>query len=166
VRRHPHVFGEVDVADSAEVHRNWERIKREEKSIGALGAIPKELPALARAAKIYRRAVGVGFSFETVEDVMADLEDEVGELRTETTKEEPDPERVTSELGDVLFSAVCVGQRFGIEPETALRTMLDRFQARFSLMESNVARDGRELESLSKGEWEQYWDQAKRELTQ
>jgi len=165
IRRHPHVFGDIEVEDAEQVHRNWERIKRSEAegSKGVLSGIPRELPALARAAKIYRRAVGVGFSFASVEEVLKDLEDEIAELRAETTKPTPDPERVASELGDVIFSAVCVGQRFGLEAEASLRTMLDRFTVRFSFMEAQAARDGRDLESLSADEWRRYWEQAKRE---
>jgi MazG family protein len=161
VKRHPHVFGDVTVADAEEVHRNWERIKRDEKGSGVLDSIPKALPALARAAKVYRRAVGVGFSFETVEDVFADLEDEVAELRAEVVADDPDLVRVSDEVGDVLFSAVCVAQRFGIEPETSLRTMLDRFTSRFTAMEAMAADDARELESLSLSEWQGYWERAK-----
>ncbi len=161
VKRHPHVFGDVTVSSANEVHRNWERIKRDEKGSGVLDGIPKALPALARAAKVYRRAVGVGFSWETDEDVFAMLEGELSELKTEIGTEDPDLDRVSSELGDVLFGAVCVAQRFAIEPETALRTMLDRFTARFTAMEALAADDRRELESLSLSEWQRYWERAK-----
>ena len=161
VRRHPHVFGDVSVRDADEVHTNWERIKRDEKGSGVLDGIPAAMPALARAAKVYRRAVGVGFEFASVEDVVADLEDEVAELREEVVADEPDLDRVSSEVGDVLFSAVSVAQRFGIEPETALRTMLDRFSARFRSVELMAKRDGRDLESLSLEDWQRYWARAK-----
>jgi tetrapyrrole methylase family protein/MazG family protein len=161
VKRHPHVFGDVSVSGAEEVHRNWERIKRDEKGSGVLDGIPKALPSLARAAKVYRRAVGVGFEFETVEDVFDDLEDEVAELRAEVVAPDPDLERVSDEVGDVLFSAVCVAQRFGVEPETSLRTMLDRFTSRFTAMEAMAADDRRELESLSLSEWQGYWERAK-----
>lgn len=165
IRRHPHVFGDVEVSDADQVLKNWEVIKRSETEgeRGVLSGIPSELPALARAAKIYRRAVGVGFSFETIDDVLKDLEDEIAELRAETTASEPNLDRVESEIGDVLFSAVCVAQRFGIEPETSLRTMLDRFMVRFSSMEAQAQQDGKDLESLSADEWRRYWEQAKRE---
>lgn len=163
IRRHPHVFGDVEVSDAEQVHKNWERIKRQEKDTGVLSGIPRELPALARAAKIYRRAVGVGFTFETVDEVLKDLEDEIAELRAEITKPTPDPRLVASELGDVMFSAVCVGQGFGIEAEASLRTMLDRFTVRFSSMEAQASKEGRDLESLSGDEWRRYWEQAKRE---
>lgn len=159
--RHPHVFGDVSVRDADEVHKNWERIKRDEKGSGVLDGIPAAMPALARAAKVYRRAVGVGFEFASIEDVVADLEDEVAELRAEVVADEPDLDRVSAEVGDVLFSAVSVAQRFGVEPETALRTMLDRFSSRFRAVEAMAAADARELESLSLEEWQRYWERAK-----
>jgi MazG family protein len=161
IHRHPHVFGDVLVSGPEDVKANWERIKRDEKGTGVLDGIPEALPALARAAKVYRRAVGVGFSFENVEDVVTDLEDEVAELRAEVVGDAPDLDRVSSEIGDVLFSAVCVAQRMGIEPETALRRMLDRFTNRFVALESLAVADDRNLESLSKDEWEEYWKRAK-----
>lgn len=165
ITRHPHVFGEVSVRDADEVHRNWERIKRDEKGSGVLDGIPAAMPALARAAKVYRRAIGVGFAFASVEDVVADLEDEVAELRAEVVADEPDLERVSSEVGDVLFSAVSVAQRFGIEPETALRTMLDRFSTRFRAVEAMASADARDLESLSLDDWQGYWERAKDETS-
>lgn len=164
LRRHPHVFGETEVANAAEVLANWEKLKRAEKGTGVLEGLPKALPALARASKIYKRAVGVGFSFETTEEVLKDLEDEVAELREEVERDggAPDLDRIESEVGDVLFSAVCVAQRFGLEPESALRKMLDRFSERFSAVESQAAADGHELESLSPQQWQGYWEKAKK----
>lgn len=170
VRRHPHVFGPggsgvspdlLEVSGPGEVKTNWERIKRDEEGSSVLGGIPAALPALSRAAKVYRRAVDVGFSFESVEDVVRDLEDEVEELREEVVNDSPDVERVSSEIGDVLFSTVCLAQRLGIEPETALRQMLDRFTRRFGALEDIASDAGRDLQSLSKDEWEEYWRKAK-----
>jgi tetrapyrrole methylase family protein/MazG family protein len=165
IHRHPHVFGDIKADTADEVYANWERNKRADKGTGVLAGIPRALPALARAAKVYRRAVGVGFEWEHDEDVIADLEDEVAELRAEVTASSPDTSKIESELGDVIFSAVSVAQRFGIEPETALRTMLDRFTARFEHMERSIAADGRALESLSAEEWQRYWDKAKKEIS-
>ncbi len=164
IKRHPHVFGDASVEGADEVLQNWEKIKREEKGTGVLQGIPKALPALARASKVYKRATGVGFEFESTTDVLDDLRDEVTELAEEVTKDVPDHERISAEVGDVLFSAVCVAQRFDIEPETALRQMLERFTSRFSSVESRAAADGRALESLSLSEWQGYWDEAKKEL--
>ena len=173
IRRHPHVFGsdrpkgapeEGGPITAQDVTTNWEKIKKEEKGdaqASVLDGIPKALPALSRAARTYRKAVGAGFSFETVEDVVADLEDEVAELRAEVTAASPDLDAVEGEVGDVLFSAVCVAQRLGLEPETALRKMLDRFATRFGDVESYARADGRELESLSVQQWQEYWTQAK-----
>jgi MazG family protein len=161
VRRHPHVFGDTEVSSADEVKSNWERIKRHERGTGTLDGIPNALPSLARAAKVYRRAVDAGFEFETVDEVVSDLEGEVTELRAEVTAEAPNLGRVEEELGNVLFSAVSVAQRLDIEPETALRRMLERFEKRFRAVEALASQAGRDLQSLSKQDWEEYWSKAK-----
>jgi tetrapyrrole methylase family protein/MazG family protein len=117
IRRHPHVFGDLAVADSAEVLRNWERIKRSEntekdadwrKSI--LDGIPKGLPALMQAAEISKKVVKVGFEWERFTDVIAKMDEEIAELKAELALPSPDPERIASELGDVLFTLVQVAR--------------------------------------------------------
>jgi MazG family protein len=161
VRRHPHVFADVTAETPGEVYANWERNKREEKGTGVLGAIPRALPALSRAAKIHRRAIQAGFDFDGAGGFLTKLDEELDELRIELSDPQRDPDRVESELGDVLFMVVSLAQHLDIEPETALRRMLDRFTARFEAMEGMAERDGRELESLSPDEWGRYWEQAK-----
>jgi MazG family protein len=163
VRRHPHVFGDVEVSSAEEVHANWERIKRAEKQTGVLDGIPKELPALARGAKVYRRAVEAGFRWDDIGSVLEKFHEEVDELRAEIERGDRDPGRIESEIGDVIFMAVCVAQYLGIEPESALRGMLDRFTSRFRSVEAAAERDGRDLQSLSPEEWGRYWEQAKKE---
>lgn len=163
VRRHPHVFGDVQVSSADEVHANWERIKRAEKDTGVLDGIPPALPALARAAKVHRRALEVGFRWNGVEGFLDKLDEELRELRDELDREAHDTERIEDELGDVLFMVASLSQHLGVEPETALRKMLDRFGRRFRAMEASAAQDGRALESLSPDEWGRYWDQAKHE---
>lgn len=163
VRRHPHVFGDTEVEGAEHVLANWERMKREEKGAGVLEGLPKALPALARAAKVYRRAIQVGFDFDGAGGFISKLDEEMAELKAELANSERDTERVESELGDVLFMVASLAQRLAVEPETALRKMLDRFEGRFRGMEEMARRDGRELESLSADEWGQYWEQAKQE---
>jgi MazG family protein len=163
VRRHPHVFGDVSVSDAEEVHRNWERIKRDEKGSGVLDGIPKAMPALARAAKVHRRALEVGFRWKGIEGFLDKLDEELEELRTEIDNAARDQERVADELGDVLFMAASLAQHLGVDPETALRRMLDRFTARFEVMERMASDESRSLESLSPEDWQRYWEQAKRQ---
>jgi tetrapyrrole methylase family protein / MazG family protein len=161
VRRHPHVFGAVELEDAEEVHANWERMKRAEKGTGALAGIPRALPALARAAKVHRRALQVGFRWDGTEGFVAKLEEELEELEAELEHRERDPDRITDEVGDLLFMLASLAQHLDVDPETALRRMLDRFTARFEAMESMAAGEGRELESLSPEQWARYWERAK-----
>jgi tetrapyrrole methylase family protein / MazG family protein len=129
IRRHPHVFGDVEVSGASEVLVNWERIKTEEKGEQHVEHdIPNTLPALARAAKVQRRAAGAGFEFRSSEDALAKLRGELGEL------EEAAPERAEDELGDVLFAAVAVARSMGVDAESALRRSTHSFSGRYEEM--------------------------------
>jgi MazG family protein len=161
IRRHPHVFGDVKAETAEDVYANWEKGKRAEKGTGVLDGIPKAMPSLARAAKVHRRALQVGFRWQGLEGFLHKLDEELAELRSELDAEERDAERVESELGDVLFMVASLAQHLDVEPETALRKMLDRFTARFESMERSAERDGLVLESLSSDDWAGYWEAAK-----
>jgi MazG family protein len=163
VRRHPHVFGDVKADTASDVYANWERNKREEKGTGVLDGIPKAMPSLARAAKVHRRALQVGFRWGGVEGFLDKLDEELGELRAELEAASRATSRIEDELGDVLFMVASLAQHLDVEPETALRRMLDRFEGRFLSMESSASDDGRALESLSPDDWQRYWEQAKKE---
>lgn len=164
VRRHPHVFGAVNVADSDEVLRNWENIKRSEKGEGwresALDGVPKGLPALMLAMEISKRAVKVGFEWEKLDDVLAKLEEEVAELK-EAIREK-DRSEVEAELGDLLFTLVNVARWQKIDPEEALRAMVRRFSTRFRYVEQAARDQGRRLEEMSLTEMDALWEEAKR----
>jgi tetrapyrrole methylase family protein/MazG family protein len=148
VRRHPHVFGDVHVDDASEVLVNWEKIKTEEegKSRELEDDIPVTLPALARAAKVQRRAAGWGFEWRTSDAAMAKLREEVDELAAAT------PEEAESELGDVLFAAAGVARTLGIDPESALRRTTTRFAGRFERMRVLAEERGVDLEAMSDDE--------------
>jgi tetrapyrrole methylase family protein/MazG family protein len=165
VRRHPHVFGEVSVADSDEVLRNWESIKSSEKAhahrSSALDGVPRTMPSLMRALDISRKAVKVGFEWPDAPAVLDKVEEEIRELRAEMAR--GDTSRAADEIGDLLFSLVNIARWLGIDPEEALRRMVDRFTERFQAMEAMAAADNRELRSLSLDEWDVYWERAKRE---
>lgn len=165
VRRHPHVFGDVEVSGADEVKSNWERIKRGEKPTALYAGIPKALPALARAAKLERRSAEAGFAadWDSAEAVLAALAEEIDELRSELEQPHRDGARTESELGDVLFVVVALANRLGVDPENALRRMLERSEARFQTVERMASAGGKHLESLSADEWRRYWDQAKQE---
>lgn len=157
-RRHPHIFGDVEVASAEEVTRNWDAIKRDERPLhGALGEVPDALPALMRAQKISRRAAGVGFEWEHLDDVWAKVHEEIDELRAA----EPGSADAEDELGDLLFTVVNVARHMDIDAESALRDMCVRFVRRFEDMERTAAERGRDLQGLGPSEWEELWGQAK-----
>jgi MazG family protein len=158
-RRHPHIFGETQVSGPAEVMRNWDEIKREEKPEGAgiLDTVPAGLPSLMRAQKISRRAAGVGFDWETVDQVWDKVSEEIQELRDarEGTRE------VEEEVGDVLFAIVNVARKLGVDAEVALRETCDKFQNRFAGMEEAADASGRGLSEMGIDELEELWQRAK-----
>lgn len=136
IRRHPHVFGDVEVAGADEVLVNWERIKAEEKGEKPIeDDIPEALPALARAAKVQRRAAGWGFEWRTLDGALGALREEVAELEGQTG-----PESAEEEIGDVLFATVAVARRLGVDPESALRRTIRGFADRYERF-TTLARD-------------------------
>ncbi len=145
IRRHPHVFGDVQVGSAAQVLVNWERIKQEEegREHGVDDEIPATLPALARASKVQRRAAGFGFDWRTREGAMAKVREELAEL------EEAPADRIEEELGDVLFAVAALARRLSVDPETALRNATRRFGERFDHMRAEAAAAGVDLEMLS-----------------
>ena len=144
VQRHPHVFGDVLVDSAAEVLVNWERIKQQEKGEHPLDEeIPVTLPALARAAKVQRRAAGYGFDWRSKEAALAKVHEELAEL------EEAPPERAEDELGDLLFAVASAARRLDVDPETALRAATRRFSERFERMKDEAGSEGLALSVLS-----------------
>ena len=166
VRRHPHVFGEVEARTPGRVRENWERIKREqEEREGVFHEIAETLPSLLYARKVQRRARAVGFEYPNLAGAMADLDDELRELKAELG-DEPAPEteadpRVFSELGDVLFAAVNVARRLNVDPELALRAASDRFVSRVERAEQLAADEGKRWTELELDEQDRYFDLAK-----
>ena len=130
IRRHPHVFGDTRVDSADEVLVNWERIKAEEKGEHGLDDdIPATLPALARAAKVQRRAAGSGFEWRTREQALEAVREELAELERAT-----DEANVEEEMGDVLFAVAALGRRLGVDPESALRRTTRGFAERYERM--------------------------------
>ena len=158
VRRHPHVFGDTDVDSAAEVLVNWERIKAEEKGEHAVDhEIPSTLPALARAAKVQRRAAGFGFDWRSAGEALAKVREELDELVAElggleeerASRTKAPPQRVEEELGDLLFAVAALGRRLNVDPETALRKATARFADRFERMKARAAEESVDIEKLS-----------------
>jgi MazG family protein len=148
IRRHPHVFGDVQVAGADEVLVNWERIKAEEKGAHGLEEdIPETLPALARAAKVQRRAGGRGFEWRSVESAIEALKEEVAELEASA-----DAEQAEREIGDVLFATVAAARRLGVDAESALRRTIRGFADRYERFTELLAERGLDLESMPEAE--------------
>ena len=166
VRRHPHVFGDTEARTAGRVRENWERIKREqEEREGVFHDVAETLPSLLYARKVQRRARAVGFEYPNLAGAMADLDDELRELKAELGEEpapetEPDP-RVFAELGDVLFAAVNVARRLNVDPELALRAASDRFVTRVERAEELAAGEGKRWTELELDEQDRYFDLAK-----
>jgi nucleoside triphosphate diphosphatase len=158
VRRHPHVFGDVEAGTAGRVRENWERIKREEEGRhGVFHDVPEALPALLHARKVQRRAAAVGFEYPDTAGALADLEDELAELKEDLDSDE----RRAEELGDVLFAAVNVARRLGVDPELELRQATGRFVARVEEAERLAAADGHEWAKLPLSDQDRYFDLAK-----
>lgn len=159
IRRHPHVFGDANAANAEEVLRNWDRIKQQEKGgepASVLAGVPSGMASLLRAFEISKRAARAGFEWADIEAVFEKLSEEERELK-EALKQ-GDQQRIEAEIGDLLFTAVNIARWSGVEPEEALRKMLNRFSARFMRMEASVNKDLREL---TPKEWDALWEQAK-----
>ncbi len=161
IRRHPHVFSDAAATDTTAVLRQWEQIKREEKGAQAsvMDGIPRALPALVRAANVQKKAARVGFDWPDTAGVIDKFREELAELSIEI--ESGDKKRLEHELGDILFTAVNMARKLGVEPELALEHANQRFIARFRHMEQAVAPTGRQLEELPLNELEKLWDDAK-----
>lgn len=165
VRRHPHVFGDVQVDGSAAVLRNWEAIKRTEKKPAAHGlrsaldGVPVALPALARAQRMQSKASRCGFDWPDVAGVEAKLTEELAEL--EAARKTGDVGAVRSEVGDLLFTIVNLCRFLQIDAEDALQATSNRFAGRFREVERRVVADGRDLRNCTLAELDVYWEAAK-----
>ena len=162
IRRHPHVFGDIHVADADEVLRNWDQIKQTEKSDvpqSIIAGVPKGMASLLRAHEVSKRVARVGFEWPDIAAVFDKLREEEQELKDALGK--GNPKDIESELGDLLFTVVNIARWAKVEPEEALRTMVNRFSKRFMQMESIADKN---LKSLTSEEWNELWIRAKAEV--
>ncbi|MGD8591259.1 MAG: nucleoside triphosphate pyrophosphohydrolase [Gammaproteobacteria bacterium] len=165
IRRHPHVFGDANIASAEEQTVAWEEHKaRERQQKGnhhsALDGIAKTLPGLTRAAKLQKRAAKEGFDWETIDPVFDKLTEEVDELKAELAQNAT-WERIEDEIGDMLFTVVNIARHAQIDPELAIRRSNAKFEARFKWMENAVQSAGESLADLPIERLESYWTQAK-----
>jgi tetrapyrrole methylase family protein/MazG family protein len=161
IRRHPHVFGEVEVSGVEQVLHNWETLKRAEREEdgtgkGLLDGVPLNLPALAQAAEIQRRVARVGFDWPALEGVQAKVAEELNELL-----EAEGEDRRAAEMGDVLFAVVNYARWLEVDPEAALRQAARRFRHRFGEIERAARKAGTPLDGMSADEMDRLWEAAK-----
>lgn len=171
VRRHPHVFGEVDADSPGRVRSNWEAIKRDQEGReGIFHDVPDNLPSLLYARKVQRRAAAIDFEYPDVHGALDDLDSELEELKEAVAAAgEPAPEAEPDahsfeELGDVLFAAVNVARRLNVDPELALRAMSQRFEARVERAQELAHEEGLEFTRLGLEDQDRYFDRAKEEF--
>ena len=171
VRRHPHVFGGDELDSAGEVRRTWESSKRDlEGRAGIFHDVPDSLPALLYARKVQRRAAAIDFEYPDTAGALADLDDELRELKhalaeaDEIAPETEPPAHVFEEMGDVLFAAVNVARRLNVDPELALRAMSRRFVQRVERAERSAAAEGKSFAELPLEEQDRYFDRAKEEF--
>ncbi len=159
IRRHPHVFGSIDVSGAEEVLVNWEKLKKEEKqkATSMLNGVPKTMPALAYSQEIQGRVARVGFDWQKDAGVIDKLAEEISELsevRTKTRREE--------EFGDLLFTIANIARRWGVDLESALRRANKRFYGRFAHMEDLCQQRGLDFASLTFDEQNKLWEEVKK----
>jgi len=158
IARHPHIYGDVTVADEAEVKRNWEQLKLKEGKKSILEGVPKSLPAMVKAYRMQEKTKQVGFEWETTEQVWAKVEEEIDELH-ENIKNGADQADIEEEFGDVLFSLVNYARFIGVDPEAALERVNRKFKSRFEFIESNAPKP---LQDMSLPEMDALWNEAKK----
>lgn len=173
VRRHPHVFGRTKASTSAEVLKNWEQLKAEERAgegkfpdsehatTSLLDGIPRSLPALLEANQLTSRAARTGFDWESFTGVLDKLEEEKNEIQSTLADRRSSASRLEEEAGDLLFVAVNVARFLGVNPEIALKKANQKFKQRFQWMEAAAAREGRRLSELPRPRMEELWNDSK-----
>jgi tetrapyrrole methylase family protein / MazG family protein len=162
VRRHPHVFGEVEAKDAETVLSNWEKLKSAERKAeekGLLSGVPTSLPALLKASRLTEKAARVGFDWRHAGDIFAKIEEEVAELRDAVEKN--DTSGIEEEVGDLLFTIVNIARRMDVNAEEALQATNRKFMRRFNEIEKSVQESSRTFEQLTLEEMDALWDEAK-----
>ncbi len=165
VRRHPHVFGDVQADTTDEVLRNWEKIKKTEKGgdtpRSLVDGIPRHLPALSKAHLVQKRVAKVGFEWDEVSGVVAKLEEELAEVKEAMAQK--DAAAIREELGDLMFSTVNLTRYLGHNSEEVLNENISKFMRRFQGLETRLHAENRELDACSISELEAVWQDVKKE---
>lgn len=160
IERHPHIYGDEKVKDARQVLNNWEKIKiQKEGRKSVLAGVPKSLPPLVKAYRMQEKACGVGFDWESPDQVWDKVMEELNEMRDEVENE--DAGKTEEEFGDLLFALVNYARFIDVNPEDALEKTNRKFMRRFQYLEENARKDGKALYDMSLKEMDVYWDEAK-----
>ncbi len=160
IERHPHIYGDVKVADEEEVKKNWENLKLKEGKTSVLEGVPKSLPAMVKANRIQDKVAGVGFDWEHPEQVFEKLKEELDELQHEVN--ENNAEKIEAEFGDVLFSMINYARFLKVDPESALERTNKKFIKRFQFLEEKAKAINKPLKDMSLAEMDVFWEEAKK----
>lgn len=161
IDRHPHIYGDIKVANEEEVKKNWEKLKLKEGKKSVLEGVPKSLPAMVKANRIQDKVAGVGFDWEQPEQVFEKLQEELGELQTEVNNQ--NQERMEAEFGDVLFSMINYARFLKIDPESALERTNKKFIKRFQYLEEKAKVNQKSLKEMTLAEMDVFWEEAKKQ---
>ncbi len=159
IRRHPHVFGNVEVEDHNEVKKNWEKIKMTEGRTSVVEGIPKELPALLRAFRIQEKVAKIGFEWTTADEAFIKIQEELNELKESIN--EKNKEEIENEFGDLLFSLVNFARLHQINSEAALRKTNEKFIKRFKFLEDRIKDENKSFSDVSKNDLLKLWVETK-----
>jgi len=164
VRRHPHVFGESNARDTGAVLKQWEAIKREEKSEDShyLASLPTALPGLMRAQKAQKKVARVNFDWSDLKDVVAKVDEELGESKQAIASK--DPAAIQSEIGDLLFAVVNLARKCDVDAETALQQATNKFRERFNRLEDELKAKGKQLGQADLAELDEIWEAIKKQF--
>jgi XTP/dITP diphosphohydrolase len=158
IRRHPHIFGKIEVNSVDEVKENWEKIKLKEGNESVLSGVPSSLPAMVKAYRIQEKVRGVGFDWENTEQVWEKVQEELAEFYQEKNQ---NSEKMEDEFGDILFSLINYARFMNINPEDALEKTNRKFIQRFTYIEQKAKEEGKALSEMTLVEMEKFWLQAK-----
>jgi MazG family protein len=160
IYRHPHIYGDVTVADDEEVKKNWEDLKLKEGNKSVLGGVPSSLPAMVKANRIQEKARGVGFDWEIRNQVWDKVREELAELQDEADKTN-NFVKTEAEFGDLLFSVINAARLYQVDPELALERTNQKFISRFNYLETQTIKKGQSLHDMSLDEMNKIWEEAK-----
>ena len=159
ISRHPHIYGDVDVANADEVATNWEKLKLKEGKKSVLEGVPRSLPALVKASRIQDKVSGVGFDWEEPQQVFEKVQEELEELQHEVN--ENNQEKIEAEFGDVLFSMINYARFLKVDPESALERTNKKFIKRFQYLEGKAKELNKDLSDMTLKEMDIFWEEAK-----